>query len=171
MSRWGISGAPIPGTLPFAHEITLACAAKNFPPCFAYAIKGNETAESTDAALIQYGHVGDLMPDGSNAGHGIFQLTDSWPSNWADPLANTLYAIDRFLQPAIDFWTAHKFGGESLVKAVAASFNAGTMTAWDYHVRFSDVDGVPPRSTTDKYGARVLAKYLALIEGKPLVFP
>lgn len=177
MSRWSISGAPIPAHLPFAHEITQACAAKNFPPCFAWAIKGNETALSTDPKQMQGGtwpgsdyltNAAGTGPDTSqNAGHGPYQLTAKWPSNWDDPLANALYAIENFLLPAVDFWTANGFSGDELVRAAAASYNAGPLTVWGWHVKYNDVD----HATTDRYGARCLQKYNALVNGTALVFP
>lgn len=176
MSRWGISGAPLPAEFPFAVEITNACTAKNFPPCLVGAVKANETSASTDPKIMQIGtwpgsdyltNAAGTGPDTENAaGHGIFQLTSSWPANWDDPQASALYAIERFLQPAIDFWTANGFSGDNLVKAVCASYNAGQGAAWNYHVRYNDVDGVPPNSTTNRYGARGVAAYNTLITGK-----
>jgi hypothetical protein len=176
MSRWGISGAALPEGFPFALEIANVCAAKDFPPCLVGAMKANETGASADPKIMQIGtwpgsdyltNAAGNGPDPTqNAGHGPYQLTYSWPSNWDDPTASTAYAIDNFLQPAVDFWVANKFGGDNLVKAVLASYNAGTNTVWGYHVKYNDLDGVAPNCTTDKYGARGLTAYTALVSGK-----
>ena len=160
----GISGAPIPKGLPFAAEISEACAKYDFPPCLAYAIRQNETDSGTDPAVMQIGSVGDFMPDGSNAGHGEFQLTSSWPSssnpdqNWSDPLANAMYALEVFLVPAWEFWTSNTdLQGNDLVRAISSSFNAGLQQSWQWHL-----EGNVDAGTTNGYGARALANYITL---------
>jgi len=165
--RWGISAAPIPPQLPFAAEITAACAALpgGFPPCFLYAIKLNETSLSDDAAEMQIGTVPgtDHLADGSNAGHGIFQLTSSWPSNWADPRANADYALRHYLLPAIAFFRDQipTLVGSDLIRCAAAAYNAGEGGAWQGHVERGDVDAFD----TDHYGVRALTHFAWLLRG------
>ena len=161
----GVSGAPIPARLPFADAVTVACAKYDFPPCLAYAVRQNETDSSTDPAEMQIGSIGDYMPDGSNAGHGPFQLTSSYPvsSNpaydWSNPYENALYAVEVFLQPAWVFWTENTdLEGDDLVRAVSVSFNAGIGAAWAAHLA-----GNLDMASTDNYGRRALSLYHKLI--------
>jgi hypothetical protein len=162
--RYGISGAPVPSGLPFAAQVMAASATAGVPPCLVYAIKVNETGLGRVADVLQDGALSTgLMPDGSNAGHGIFQLTSSWPLTWADPQANANYAVRCFISPAIEFWNGvHGYTGDALVRCVAASFNAGVGAAWLWHVEYNNVDAFD----TDHYGARALKHYHDLILGK-----
>ena len=155
--RFGISGHPIPAGLPYAAEITTACAAEDMPPCLLYALAWRESIQgevngSWNAATV-------VSADG---GHGLFQLTSSYPSNWADPTHNAAYAIADFVSPTIDYWNGiHKFTGETLVLLVAATFNEGLGAAIRYHAE-GDVDA----GTTNEYGHGVLAIYRTLISGQ-----
>lgn len=160
----GISGASLPVGFPLRDAITAACAKRNFPPCFAGAVKLNETELSTDPGELEEGAdpATGCLPNGDNAGHGSFQLTVEWPIGWADPEVNCGFAIDKFLAPAITFWVGKGFSGVDLVRAVAASYNAGTETVWEWHVKYSDVD----HGTTDRYGARALEHFKNLIAGR-----
>lgn len=148
--RWDISGVAIPVMLPNAAEVTRACAYVNVPPCLAYAIKWNETSDRADASTV-------LSADG---GHGLFQLTSSYPGDWRDPLANAVYALRVFIVPAITFWNGLGFYGETLVRCVAAEFNAGRSGALQGHVL-----GSLDRFTTNDYAARALENYKALVLG------
>ncbi|MGB8265190.1 MAG: hypothetical protein WCE44_02590 [Candidatus Velthaea sp.] len=170
--RNGISAGPLPQIwLPFAAEISQACvdatfgAVRTFSPLVAYAVKVNETGSSTDPAEIQGGADPNtlLMPDGSNAGRGIFQLTSSWPPNWQKPYANALYALENpgFLMEAEQYWVQQGYVGEALVKLIAASFNAGIGGAQVGHDQ-----GNCDLNTTDNYGARAVAHYQALFAGR-----
>jgi hypothetical protein len=163
--RNGLHAGPLPPLgLPFAVEIERACALHDtFSPLVAYAVKVNETADSTDPARMEEGAIGDYLPNGDNAGHGIFQLTSSWPSTWADPYSNAAYAIwhPGFLREAETYWSARGLQGEDLVRAVAASFNAGIGGAQAGH----DAGDVDLR-TTNRYGARALEHYQALVAGR-----
>jgi len=155
----GVSGAPIPFGLPFSEEVTKACKPFDFPPCLAYAVRVNETDSGTDPSVMQIGSVDGLMPDGSNAGRGIFQETSSWAEHWDDPLANAVYAIAVFLQPDWMFWTENTdLEGEQLVKVIAVSFNAGRGAAWKAHLQ-GDTDS----ASTANYGARAVSVYRSLI--------
>jgi len=147
----GIVGEPLPNGLAYGVEIEAACDAHDFSPMLAYAIKMNETA-ATDPPTIVSG----------DGGHGIFQLTSSYPPNWADPAANAAYAVAHFLAPAYNYWAARGYNGDDLIKLVAATYNAGlgaTITAHDA----GDVDA----ATTDDYGARAVANYHTLLAMRP----
>lgn len=152
-----MSGHPIPTGLPYATQVATACVPKNMPPCLLYAIAWRESIQgevngSWTAATVVSG----------DGGHGLCQLTSSYPSNWSDPTANVSYAIDRFVLPAIDYWHGlHQFTGDTLVLLVAATFNEGLGAAEKYHAR-GDVDA----GTTDEYGHGVLSIYRTLITGQ-----
>lgn len=166
---YGISASSLPDGFPFEHEIALACIERNWWPCLIGAVKLNETGLSTNPHELEEGAnpITGLLPNGDNAGHGPMQLTAKWPADWFDPKANFLYAIDEYLAPAVSFWVMKGLQGDALIKCVAASFNAGLQQAWKWHVDHSDVDynttrdgeGVP-------YGARALAHYHALLQGR-----
>jgi hypothetical protein len=152
--RNGIAAGPLPSDLdlPYGHEITQACAVPpSFSPLLAYAIKVNESGEN-DPPDVQSG----------DGGHGLFQLTSSYPDDWADPYANALYAVQYFLAPAETYW-ADTMGlqGTDLVRAIAAEFNAGRGGAMQGHEE-GDVD----KFTTNHYAARALAHYEALVAGQ-----
>ncbi len=155
--RNGIGAGPLPDGLLYREPITQACAAPpTFSPLVAYAIAtietiGGEQAGSWDAATI-------VSADG---GHGLFQLTSSFPSTWEDPLANADYAVVHFLYPAEVFWAEKGFQGDDLVRCIAAEFNAGRGGAEQGHAE-GDVD----KFTTNHYAARALAHYTAL-KGTP----
>lgn len=169
--RNGLAAGPLPDTiqgvkLPFALIINQACAVSpTFSPLVAYAIKMNETGLLTNPTEIQDGAdpVTFKMSDGSNAGRGIFQLTSSWPYDWRDPLANAVYALhhDGFMLDAETYWVRRGLLGDNLVRAIAASFNAGIGGAQAGHDE-GDVD----KRTTNRYGQRALAHYHGLISGK-----
>jgi hypothetical protein len=151
--RNGLSAGPLAAGLLYGPQIQAAC---EIPPTFspevAYAIALNETIEgqengSWDAATV-------VSADG---GHGLFQLTSSYPDDWADPLANATYAVEHFLLPAETFWSNMGIQGDDLVRCIAADFNAGRQGALDGHAK-GDVD----LYTTDHYAARALANYLGL---------
>jgi hypothetical protein len=164
--RNGISAGPLPAlSLPFQDEIARACAqGPTFSPLVAYAIKVNETSSGTDPAVIQDG--GDpttlLLPDGTQAGLGIFQLTSSFPQDWRDPYANALYAVTTFMLPAEEYWANQGFQGATLVRFIAAEYNAGRAKVIDGHNLFGDVD----HYTTNNYALRALVHYETLLSGK-----
>ncbi len=169
--RNGLAAGPLPDilqgvTLPFARIVNQACAiAPTFSPLVAYAVKMNETNLSDNPSELQVGADPTTMkmPDGSNAGRGPFQLTSSWPYDWRNPYSNALYAIhhDGFMLDAEAYWVRLGMQGDNLVRAIAASFNAGIGGAYSGHVA-GDVD----KNTTNRYGQRALAHYHALVSGK-----
>jgi hypothetical protein len=151
----GVSGAPCPNGLPYAQLINSLCLARDFFPCLVGAIKMNETGLGQGPATEH-----DISADG---GHGIMQLTSSFPSDWADPRANIAYAVDHFLLPNYQVLVAppYSFQGDDLVRAVAAAYNEGLGTAEEDHDRYSNVD----YGTTNDYGARALIHYQNLVAG------
>ena len=155
--RWGVSGKPIPSGLPYEEQIKDACFVYSFPPCLAYAIAsvetiGGEVAGSWNAATV-------ISADG---GHGLFQLTSYVPPGWDDPATNASCAVLDWLVPdATRAFQELRLSGDNLVRAVAASFNAGWYGMMSGH-RLNDVD----RFTTNHYAARVLANYHKLVAGQ-----
>lgn len=148
--RNGIVGTPLDLALPFAKPINAACATADFFPYLAFAIKWNETASLPDAATV-------VSADG---GHGLMQLTSSYPANWDDPYANVLYAVDEFLRPAENYWSLD-FQGDDLIRAIAAEYNAGRSAVIKGHA-----EGDLGKFTTDHYDQRALATYLKLLAGE-----
>lgn len=149
----GISGAPVASNRLYASIINDVCVRLNFPPRLAYAVAMNETiigemnGKWNACTIVSF-----------DGGHGLFQLTSSWPDDWADPVANTEYAVKNFLRDAFDTFVT-RVSGDDLVRCVAAAFNAGLGAAVAAHAR-GDVD----RCTTDRYGERALENYHALAE-------
>ncbi len=169
--RHHLHAGPLPAALalPFRAEVEAACAVMpTFSPLVAYAVKYCETGLSTDPAELQKGAdpVTMLMPDGSNAGRGIFQLTSSFPLHWRNAYANALYAVERFLLPAEWFW-AGQYGmqGEELVRAVAAEYNAGRLGAIQGH-DVADVGLFTTFSDGLSYADRCLLYYQHLEKGE-----
>ena len=154
----GISGAPIPTVLRYAQPIQQACEAyPTFPPCLAYAIAFRETIGGEIAGLW----VSAATVLSADEGHGLFQLTSSYPSDWTDVNANSRYALEHFLVPSLDFFAGRGLTGVSLIRCIAAGFNSGNETAWENHLR-GNVD----LGTTDNYAAAVLNNYQRLISGE-----
>jgi hypothetical protein len=106
--------------LPYADVIEKACSVSpTFSPLVAYCIAWRET-------IREYGTTAaNRMSDNGDGGHGLFQETSSWPSNWMDPYTNALYAVQNFLLGAEIFWATKGFAGTDLVRCIAAEFNAG----------------------------------------------
>lgn len=154
---YGMSGAPIPLALPYASNVTAPCISHDVPPCLLYGIAWRESIS---------GELLGLWPDAATVvapdqGHGLCQLTSSWPDDWAIPSANVDYAITEFVLPAIRYWHGLQgFSGDTLVLLVAATFNEGLGAAEKYHAS-GDVDA----GTTDRYGHGVLANYRNLVNG------
>jgi hypothetical protein len=97
-----------------------------------------------------------IAPDN---GHGLMQLTASWPMNWNDALTNVNYAWSNFLSPALSYWHGlYQYTGSTLVLLIAATYNEGLGAAIKYHDA-GDVDA----GTTNEYGHGVLAYYNSLL--------
>ena len=126
-------------------------------PCLVGAIKINETGLGQGPTTEN-----DISGDG---GHGIMQLTSSYPNDWQDPATNIAYAIEHFIVPAWNYWAnANAFSaaqqGEALVKCIAATYNAGLGNVQEGFER-GNVD----LYTTNNYGERAVANYAALVGG------
>ena len=153
---YGLSGAPIPATLPYAAPVNAACYEANFPPPLLYSIGAIETILSETTGWIESVAPGKTAATyvSGDGGHGVFQLTSSFPPNWDDPEANAAYAIHVFLFPAVHHWAAFNYQGADLVRLAAATFNEGLTEAIKDHAAGNvDLD------TTDHYAARALACY------------
>jgi hypothetical protein len=157
---YGISGAPIPAHLPYASAIQAGCQAANFPPCVAYAIAWRETISGEVAGLwVPQDACTVLSGDG---GHGLFQLTSSFPNDWTDAAANIRFALEQFLLPGMAFFTGNGLVGDDLIRAIAAGFNSGNGTAWENHL----LGNVDLGTAGNNYASSVLANYHLLITGQ-----
>ena len=124
----------ISGTIPinnlYAWPIQQAADRRGTSAFLCYAIAETETIDGELAGLWKAATVVS-----ADEGHGLFQLTYSYPANWDDPQANALWAIDTFILPAWTFWCQppYNFVGDSLVRAIAAEFNSGRNNAFAGH--------------------------------------
>ncbi len=156
--RWGIESGHIDQTLPYFAAINMAALDEACPTALAYAIAWHESIQGEangkwTAATVVSG----------DGGHGLFQLTSSWPSDWIEPAANARFAMSQFLIPAGEYWSALVTSRAARVKCIAATFNAGFGNAMAGHA-----EGNVDKYTTDGYGAAVLAIYSKLIaSGRP----
>jgi hypothetical protein len=153
---YDISGKSIPDTLPYAKTIQAPCLELGFPPCLAYAIAWRESISgevhgSWNAATV-------LSGDG---GHGLFQLTSTFPEGWDDEAINVRYALSNFLSPALHQFARRDLRGDDLVRLVAASFNAGESAAWEAHM----AGNCDLATTGNDYAACVLETHKRLIQG------
>lgn len=149
--RDGISGAALPAGFPYKSEIEISCWRNGFFPCVVGAIKINETG-------LGCGFDTETCISG-DGGRGIMQLTSSYPSDWPTPRSNIEFAVAQFLLPAYTAWK-DKLQGDDLVRAIAATYNAGFGNAQAGHDE-GDLD----KYTTNRYAERALAHYKALITG------
>lgn len=145
----GISGAALPAGFPYKPIIEKVCFENDCSPCLVAAIKMNETGLDDPPDIVS-----------GDGGHGLMQLTSSYPSNWADPYANFQYAVQNYITPAWAFWVGEGLQGGDLVRAIAAEYNAGRGGAEEGHA-----EGDIGKYTTDHYDQRCLSNYLALIGG------
>lgn len=152
----GIVGALVPSSMRYSSAVNGAAVETKFSPLLVYTVAWIETIEgevstnSWDAATV-------ISSDG---GHGLCQLTSSFPQNWDDPRYNCIYAINNFLKPALDFWSSkpYNYTGDNLVRAILAEYNAGRSQALAGHAA-----GNLDLYTTNKYAARGLDMYHKLI--------
>lgn len=150
--RNGIKGTALPPAFPYKAIIEQQCFEQNCSPCLVGAIKMNETGLGQGSQSENV-----ISADG---GHGLMQLTSSFPPDWADPAANFRYAIEQYINPAWEHWAAEGLSGDDLVRAIAATYNAGLGGAEAGHA-----EGDIGKYTTDHYDQRCLAHYQALVEG------
>lgn len=152
---FGISNAHLPASFPAFQTFNSIGLSRGFFPCLLGAIAWEETLKVLPLAnamsYISYDN-----------GHGVMQLTDSWPSGWKVLSSNLAYAVDDYLMPALKQWTSQTtLMGDVLVKCVAATYNAGFGQAWEGHLN----GNVDQFTENGDYGARVLADYTALVSG------
>jgi len=155
----GISAAPVPALgLPFADAVNLVCMQKNSFPCVLYAVGWRESIREYGLAAAT------RTSDNNDGGHGIWQLTSSYPPNWQDPQANCAFAIDHFIIPALDFWF-NRMGQTdvALIKCIAAEFNAGRSGAMGGFT----LGNVDQNTTHGNYGHDVVTQYNRLLAHMP----
>lgn len=158
--RWNIAGKDIPETLLYGREINRAAHMADCPPALLYAVCYHETIVLEVAGKI---NAATFVADDN--GHGLAQLTSWWPNpGWDQPLTNAFYAAkDWLMEDAPKWFRLCGFTGETLVRCVAASYNAGFGNAWKGHL-----NGNVDEYDTDNYGAAVLKIYQSLVNtGKP----
>jgi hypothetical protein len=128
-----------------------------------YAIAETETIDGELAGMWDAASV--VSADG---GHGLFQLTSSYPSFWEDPRTNAQYAAANFVIPAWSFWaTRYDLVGDALVRAVAAEFNAGRANALAGYTEHGDVGFYTTKQNgTTSYDRVVLGHYHELLGAK-----
>ena len=125
---FGVSGQPLPGGIAYGSEISQAAAQTNFPPCWLYAHGYQETIKVAGWMETMGKTPANFISD--DGGHGIFQLTASYPPNWQVPYANACYAVIQYLMPAIKYWNStYGLLGDQLMRCVAAEYNAGRSNA------------------------------------------
>jgi hypothetical protein len=151
MARDGVSGAPCPSAFPYADIINTLAVEFNVSPCLVAALKFNETGLGHGPESEQV-----ISFDG---GHGLLQLTSSWPEDWQDPTANIRYAIEQYIIPAWNYWRNYVQGGD-LVRGIAATYNSGLGGAEAGHA-----EGNFDLNTTNNYASRCFEAYHTLTEG------
>ena len=150
--RDGIAGTALPVQFPYKAIIEQVAFNNKVSPVLVAAIKMNETG---------LGHGPETENDVSfDGGRGIMQLTSSWQDPWEDPFTNIDYAVEHFIVPAWTYWASQGLQGDDLVRAIAATYNAGLGNAIAGH-RNGNVD----EFTTNNYGARALVNYRNLRDG------
>jgi hypothetical protein len=156
--KFGIAAGPIDTGLPYGLEIQHRCDHYGFSSPLAYAIAQRETirgqiAGQWDARTIVSG----------DGGHGLYQLTSSWPNpGWDDIDTNIDWALVHYLIPAMTTFANEGLQGENLVRIIAAAFNEGIGAAWTYHKQ----GNVDLGTTGHDYASDVLAQYLRIVNGQ-----
>lgn len=161
-----VSGVACPPELPYAGDINIAATSLDFWPCVLAAIGCRETIIVQESGwLVETYGPGTTAANvvSADGGHGVFQLTDSYPPNWEDPVANGIWAIQKFLQPAVTYWHGTQGQvGDALVKCIAAEFNTGRGNA----LKGFEAGNVDQETENQNYGATVVQYYHSLILGK-----
>lgn len=165
----GLAGDPYPATLPYASAINTAATSRKFWPCVLGAVLWQESVgPEVSGWLVETYGPGTTAANvvSGDGGHGIGQLTSSYPDDWANPLVNATYALDAFLLTALQYWAIHvKLQGDDLLRALAAEYNAGRVAAIKGHIN----GDVGLETTHDEHGVsysdNVLAHYQKLSVG------
>jgi hypothetical protein len=153
---WELSGAPAKSKDGlYLEQVQAAAENTGFPPQILYCIAEQETIDGErnkewNAATVVSG----------DGGHGLCQLTSSYPANWADPEANAEYAVEgdpMFLRGAFKYWYRRGYRQRSLVKLAAATYNAGLGNVLRGHQ-----NGNADEYDTDNYGQRLVDRLDAL---------
>lgn len=155
----GIISGIIPPQYPYAKPIQMAAVRTNCSAFLAYAIAEAETIEGELAGMWNAATVVSF-----DYGYGLFQITSQpIPPNWSDPYTNARWAMENFILPAWSYWSRPAFGaaGESLVRCIAAEFNAGRGAALAGHEEHQDVGYY---TTGRDYDKRVLKHYRDLLK-------
>ncbi len=142
----GLKGGPVPDSVPFHGLFDDAGLDFDISPLLLAAIAKQESDYDPNI----------LSADG---GHGLMQLTSSFPDRWRDPYVNLDYACAEFLIPIMAHWRPLGFVGDDFVRLVGASYNAGLSGAAKGHS-----EGDCDLYTTDRYGDRLVAGYHALAD-------
>ncbi|HEX3549849.1 MAG TPA: hypothetical protein VHT53_05705 [Candidatus Elarobacter sp.] len=159
-----VSGAGLPGGLTYGPEIEAAAVAANFPPCWLYAHGWQETIKVAGWIGTMGKTPATFISD--DGGHGIFQLTASYPNDWQDPKSNAAYAIQHFLVPAAQYWNStYGATGDTLIRCVAAEFNGGRGGAEAGHAE-GDVGKFTTHTDGVSYSDLVLKYFHQLAAGQ-----
>lgn len=166
--KLGLSGEPYPGSLPYAAAINAAATSRNFWPCVLGAVAWQETIGIEVSGWMREVYGPGITAENcvsGDGGHGLCQLTQSFPDDWINPQTNAAYALDAFLLPALQYWNVHvKLEGEDLLRALAAEFNAGRINAIKGHTN-GDVGLFTTHTNGESYSDLVLAHYQKLSVG------
>jgi len=162
--RDGIISGLIPAQFPYADPIQRAAELHNVSAFVVYSIGEQETinGEQSGWLVAAYGPGTTAANVVSNdGGHGIFQLTSSYPQLWQDPYTNAEFACANFIAPAWEFWSGQPYNlvGDALVRAVAAEFNAGRGLALAGHLNHSNVGIWTTKTDGIQYDLMVLQNY------------
>lgn len=147
----GIAGGPLASHHEFAAIVNELAIELDVSPLLVYAIRLNETSEGDSPSIVSF-----------DGGHGVMQLTSSFPPDWADPAANIRYAIVDYIAPDWKSWKAAEpsLQGDDLVRCIAAGYNGGFERALQAH-RAGNVD----RATySGHYAADAVANYHRLVD-------
>ena len=155
---YGLSGTPLDQRLRYAGAVDAAATNLGFSPPLLYAIAWVETINGEYIGL--WPSAADVVSD--DGGHGLCQLTASYPPGWADPYTNASYAITTFLRGALAYWHgAELLSGDDLARCMADEFNEGRSAALKWH----NAGNADAGTTGSDYGARALAVYHAIVAG------
>ncbi len=160
---YGLSGKSVPSSYLYADVINQAAISKGVSPIAMYAIAWRETLGVAGWIKATYGvDPADFIS--FDGGHGVFQLTASYPPDWNDVLQNALYAIDDFYEPYLQDWLARGYTGTTLLQLAADDYNAG-----DTPVDIAHKAGRADSATTGgNYGSDVVLSYNNLLNDLPI---
>ncbi len=156
--RYGILAPNVPANFPWSEVFNSVGLYVGCSPCLLAAHAYVETLEiyGADEARTCVSYDG---------GHGLMQLTSSFPPDWQNAQTNIGYAANQFIIPALETWY-HDYGytGDTLVRCEAATYNAGLNAALRGHFK-GDVGMYTTKSEGMSYDVRVLAAYKTLASG------